>query len=693
MAPTQDLHSVAAPVIILGCLTKYMESGDLQSFSDAITTVEDKTSFGKLFTNACRDGKDNFVKLMLDIGVNVDIREPNTGTTGLMFAANYERKSTVILLLGAGADIWVNNYNGITARQLCNTKQMSKIFDDAGTADSGLHSVTNVTGVAESSGSSSTEGHTKVSEDAMLINLADKDDESKLLLLEAFVKMNDLSNTKLLLQSINDQRILCRGLAKFGKDCGSKIMQIFVDCCVDKDDAYKLQLLRILRSRADLHNFRIVMMTVTVKSILCDVFTRACNRGKNDFVKLMLDFGVDVNVRDISNESTGLMWAAQGGYDSTVTLLLDAGADALLRNTKIGYTARDFTKSKSIHKILDDAQATTKLSDERCGRCEKVDTCVLTNIGDCDDASKSLLLESVLAMGDVQNFKLIFNSISDKTKLGGIFKGAYHLENSEFMKIVVDFGINQDDTYKLFLLEKLLSIIDLSNFKIVLWTVSDKSNLDELFITACACGQTSFVTLMLDFGVDVNIRDTEYGSTGLMFAAQNNRDWTVRILLGRGADMSLRNLKGFRRRTARQFTNSEIIHKILDDFVKTRNELPQEATVSVPQEATMSVPQEATMSVPQEATMSVPQEATMSVPQEATDGHVKESQDCATQEEAKLPDVKESEVCASQDQRNLIEQIVLKTTSNGDEILIVNNSSSGSKVYFKKFGTTEFIAL
>ncbi len=417
------------------------------------------------------------------------------------------------------------------------------------------------------------------------------------------------------------------------------------------------------------HAFAATLNSITDKTILGNLFADACSNGCDDFVRMMLDFGVNVDIRDEVHKSTGLMFAAQRSRLSTVNLLLLRGANVLLRSFTGSYRdAFSFASAGDtlMLYVLSEAIKIKVHSTEAATATDTQDV-VLRNIESKSDESKFVLLKCFLSMGDIQNFTAMFNSIKNKTILGQhMFNKLHDKVQLDFMKVVIDDCTGQDDTYKLFVLNRLLSLNDLPNFKIVLHSVQDKTILAGIFTSACTYGSAGLVTLLLDSGVNVDTRDNVYGSTGLMFAAQSNRESTVRVLLERGADMSLCSTK-VNNQTARQFAGSNSVRKILDDFEKTRTELLQKAT------------------------MSVPEGATMSVPQGATDGHVKESQNCATQEEVKLANVTETEVRAPEDQGQCRPQeIALKTMPTGDEILIFDN---GSTIYFKKFGTAKFIAL
>jgi len=65
--------------------------------------------------------------------------------------------------------------------------------------------------------------------------------------------------------------------------------------------------------------------------------------GNNNIVQMLLDHSAYIDAES-PNKTTPIMMAARGGHIMTVKLLLDAGADATLKNA-LGMTAVDFAKA------------------------------------------------------------------------------------------------------------------------------------------------------------------------------------------------------------------------------------------------------------------------------------------------------------------------------------------------------------
>lgn len=79
-----------------------------------------------------------------------------------------------------------------------------------------------------------------------------------------------------------------------------------------------------------------------------------CSRPSKPFVKLLIDAGCDLNLKDASG-NTPLHIAAYSGLPEYVKLFLEAGADATLLNNE-NKTARQ-CNSKKVQAVFDDFEA------------------------------------------------------------------------------------------------------------------------------------------------------------------------------------------------------------------------------------------------------------------------------------------------------------------------------------------------
>ncbi len=76
--------------------------------------------------------------------------------------------------------------------------------------------------------------------------------------------------------------------------------------------------------------------------------------GDNEIVQMLMEKDADLDAKS-PNNTTPIMMAARGGHILTVKLLLDAGADAALKND-VGMTAIDFAQQNGNKDIVEGLQ-------------------------------------------------------------------------------------------------------------------------------------------------------------------------------------------------------------------------------------------------------------------------------------------------------------------------------------------------
>lgn len=69
-------------------------------------------------------------------------------------------------------------------------------------------------------------------------------------------------------------------------------------------------------------------------------------------------------------------------------------------------------------------------------------------------------------------------------------------------------------------------------------------DLEDMFIDACIYGAYDIIEYFVSIGVDPNTRDKKYGSTAIMFAAQNGRKRVIELLLSQNIDLLALNNEG-----------------------------------------------------------------------------------------------------------------------------------------------------
>jgi hypothetical protein len=78
----------------------------------------------------------------------------------------------------------------------------------------------------------------------------------------------------------------------------------------------------------------------------------ACSAGRTDSMQILLDHGLDVNLR-LSSGDTGLHHAAWGGHGALVELLLARGADPTIRDSRFEATAAQWARHNGKTDVAD----------------------------------------------------------------------------------------------------------------------------------------------------------------------------------------------------------------------------------------------------------------------------------------------------------------------------------------------------
>ncbi len=179
--------------------------------------------------------------------------------------------------------------------------------------------------------------------------------------LRSLIASNDIDTFRIVLQSVNVKLSLADVFVLACHHDRAEFMEVMFDGdwiprLVDMNNSAKIVLLAKLLRQNNVTNFKTVLETIEDKSILDDIFTDACLFGRDDFVSLMIDCGVDVNIAySRGNRSTGLMCAVRRNCESTVQLLLARGANVMLTNA-LHQTVLDMCYVDSILKILETAK-------------------------------------------------------------------------------------------------------------------------------------------------------------------------------------------------------------------------------------------------------------------------------------------------------------------------------------------------
>jgi ankyrin repeat protein len=76
-------------------------------------------------------------------------------------------------------------------------------------------------------------------------------------------------------------------------------------------------------------------------------------------------------------------------------------------------------------------------------------------------------------------------------------------------------------------------------------------------------GHEAVVKLLLDKGAELETKDTEYGQTPLSWAAWNGHEAVVRLLLDNGADISIENRSGWTSLQLAALTSHCVVEQLL----------------------------------------------------------------------------------------------------------------------------------
>ncbi len=154
----------------------------------------------------------------------------------------------------------------------------------------------------------------------------------------------------------------------------------------------------------DMETFRSIIGTCQFEeSWIGDIFVHACRSGNIAIVESLIRHGVDINVRDTTHGSTGLMHAAQLEELPTIETLLANGANPLLINVSNGQTARKFTIRQRIRDVLKTAEVNHKSMALREAIQKELQDAHENEIEICKKAVTIALAERDAALKDLQD--------------------------------------------------------------------------------------------------------------------------------------------------------------------------------------------------------------------------------------------------------------------------------------------------
>jgi len=352
----------------------------------------------------------------------------------------------------------------------------------------------------------------------------------------------------------------------------------------------------------------------------------ASEKGYTEIVKLLLDKGADVNVKEIPDGITALMWASQGGYTEIFKLLLEKGADvnAKRKDDRTVLWIASWYGHIDIVKLLVDNGVDVNVNSDgidalwwalRGGRVEIAK--LLLNKGRFDTNIKMTDGSTFLIKASENGYQIIVKLLLEKgadvnikndygeTALWWASRGGY----TEIVKLLLDKGAKIDggngrtalmeassggymEIVKLLLDNGAKINVNDDNGNTALIHASTGGNIiikffinrdknvnknvtssDELALLKGWQQQyTEIVELLLSKGADVNAKN-DFGVTPLMGASESGQLEIVKLLLDKGADVNAKNDFGITPLMVPLKINFRKIKDILSDqvFLKLHN--------------------------------------------------------------------------------------------------------------------------
>ena len=270
-----------------------------------------------------------------------------------------------------------------------------------------------------------------------------------------------------------------------------------------------------------------------------------------EIVKLLLEYGADINGKDINN-STALMWASYYGYLDIVQLLLKKGANQNIINI-YGMTAISYKNNKNIKYLMNSYK-------KKLNKFNKNLTKVLNKYGNRDKALMKAVkngnkrdIEILLAAGvdqDVKNTLLFQTIISNPT-------------NFDIAEILLAAGADINVETKNGTLLYFFAELDPNPF-VVSWLLEHKADpnirigrsSNTALMIAAQFGHTDIVNLLLDAGAEKNLKNIR-GETALMIAKKKGHTEIIKLLESnnsKGGSKKRRKRKTTKRKTTKKKT-------------------------------------------------------------------------------------------------------------------------------------------
>ena len=191
-----------------------------------------------------------------------------------------------------------------------------------------------------------------------------------------------------------------------------------------------------------------------------------------------------------------------------------------------------------------------------------------------DDKYGSTALMFAVQKGDFKITKLLLENganidLTSNTHYNTVFNFAVQNININILQLLLTKGLDINTKHNKCGSTALIFAIKQNNLQVVKYLLKLGADIDEsVFDSAMINMNINIIYLLLDYGLDINMRHTKYKSTAIMFATQQNNIDLVELLLLRGADVSLKALNGY---TVFNYTTNVIILNKLHDYKNYKN--------------------------------------------------------------------------------------------------------------------------
>ena len=496
---------------------------------------------------ACVRGDVEAIHVLLNAGADSTITDTN-GFTWIHYAvAGGCSKETLQLIIGNGAKVNAIDKNSSTALMLaCQTENVEAInvLLNAGTAST----ITDTNGGTwihyAVDGGCSKETLQIIIEYGADVNAIDKNNSTALMLacqkgsLEA---INVLLNAGADINIRDGNGLTCIHYAVIG-GCHKETLQAIIDrgSAVNATSKYNETALRLactMRSEDAIN----ALLNAEADPNIVDINGYTCLHAaiiehcSKNVLQELIDHGVHVNARNCNCE-TALMIACQKYYVEAIDVLLNAGADSNITDTKgftwIHHAAGGICSKETLQAIIDHG----------------------VDINAIDEDGRTVLMISC-QMGNVEAINVLLNAgadsnITDTNSGTWIHYAVDGGCSKETLQIIIEYGANVNALDKNNSTALMLACQkgNVEAIKVLL-NAGAGSNITDTnghtwihYAVASDCSKET-LQIIIEYGGDVNALDKN-NSTALMLACQKRNVEALNVLLSAGADSNIADTNG-----------------------------------------------------------------------------------------------------------------------------------------------------